>query len=331
MIIAKNSYRLLLDNCTINNKYAEFINNLSNNLDDNKNLILYGPSGSGKYSEALKIIEKYSPSNLKYEKKIVINTTKIDYIVKISDIHYEVDIENLSCNSKSIWIDIFNNIVDIIQYSTDKKGIILCKNFHTINNELLDIFYSYMQKNINTSIKITYIIITDHISFIPDNILNISKILYYSKFSHNNYIKLSNTNNKKFLTKNKNNSIIYNNISNINILKYINLNDDNFYILNVQISICDYLIKIIISKNIDLIKIRNVLYDILILNLDIYECIYYILEKLIEKKYLRHKENNINNLLLKTLYFCKYYNNNYRPIYHLESYILYLIKEINEY
>ena len=39
----------------------------------------------------------------------------------------------------------------------------------------------------------------------------------------------------------------------------------------------------------------------------------------------------INNLLANTLNFLKLYNNNYRPIYHLENYILYIIKEFNEY
>ena len=34
------------------------------------NLIFYGPSGVGKYSQVLYAIKKYSPSELKYEKKI---------------------------------------------------------------------------------------------------------------------------------------------------------------------------------------------------------------------------------------------------------------------
>jgi DNA replication protein DnaC len=34
-----------------------------------RNLIFYGPSGVGKYTQMLKAIKKYSPSELKYEKK----------------------------------------------------------------------------------------------------------------------------------------------------------------------------------------------------------------------------------------------------------------------
>ena len=47
-------------------------------IDQFQNLILYGPSGSGKYTQALKIIEKYSPSKLKYDRKISVSNDKMD-------------------------------------------------------------------------------------------------------------------------------------------------------------------------------------------------------------------------------------------------------------
>ena len=63
----------------------------------------------------------------------------------------------LGCNSKTLWHEIFFQLVDIISVKQNKIGIIVCKNFHTINSELLEIFYSYMQqynmKNSNILIK----------------------------------------------------------------------------------------------------------------------------------------------------------------------------------
>ena len=120
---------------------------MPDNLHELKNIILYGPSGIGKYSQALYMIEKYSPSKLKYQKKMHIHTSKESfYEFKISDIHYEIDFELLGCNSKFLWNDFYINTIDVISTKEHKSGIILCKNFHTIHNELLDIFYSYMQK-----------------------------------------------------------------------------------------------------------------------------------------------------------------------------------------
>ena len=65
---------------------------------DLKNLIFFGPSGTGKYSQMLKSIVKYSPSELKYEKKISLIDNKNHHFLKISDIHYEVDMALLISN-----------------------------------------------------------------------------------------------------------------------------------------------------------------------------------------------------------------------------------------
>ena len=55
----------------INNKYNKFIESIcvSGILQNIPNIILYGPSNVGKYGESLKIIQYFSPSKLKYEKK----------------------------------------------------------------------------------------------------------------------------------------------------------------------------------------------------------------------------------------------------------------------
>ena len=132
-MILKDNFTTLLEKSkidTINNKYTDYINNLSDDINHIPNFILYGPSAIGKYTEALKIIEKYSPSNLKYEKKMIITSSKNEHVLKISDIHYEINLENLTCNSKILFNDIYNNIIDVIESSKNKKGIILCKNFH---------------------------------------------------------------------------------------------------------------------------------------------------------------------------------------------------------
>ena len=50
----------------LNVLYSKFPSDL-NKL---KNLIFYGPSGVGKYTQVLSCIRKYSPSDLKYEKRL---------------------------------------------------------------------------------------------------------------------------------------------------------------------------------------------------------------------------------------------------------------------
>ncbi len=94
--------------------------------------------------------------------------------------------------------------------------------------------------------------------------------------------------------------------------------------------ICDQIIKeITISDKINFISFRDALYDILIYNLDVVECIWYILTYFIVIEKIN--PNDISDIMQKTYSFLKYFNNNYRPIYHLESIMFYLIAKIKKY
>ena len=281
------------------------------------NLIFYGPSGVGKYSQMLYSIKRYSHSELKYEKKLSIVFNKDVYVFKISDLHYEVDMSLLGCNSKLLWHDIYQQIVDIISAKSEKSGIIVCKEFHNIHSELLENFYSYMQDNNASNINIKFIILTEELSFIPDNILNCCEVINVSRPSKVAYAKCSKL---KLPADLKVESIT--NIKNLSI-------NDNLNSCPYKI-ICDKIIKEMINiNNLKFLKFRDYLYDIFIYNLDITDCIWYILTVLINQSHI--KRINMSPILLKTYIFLKYYNNNYRPIYHLESYLFYLISIIHGY
>ena len=281
------------------------------------NIIMYGPSGVGKYTQMLFAIKKYSPSELKYEKKISINFNKSIYYFKISDIHYEVDMSLLGCQSKLLWNEIYHQIIDIIiATKSNNSGIIICKNFHEIHSELLDIFYSYMQTIFNKQIFIKFVLLTENISFIPDNILNCCYIINIPRPTKNLYIKC--VKNKSYIPSK------LSEISNIKNLKsHINLTDSH-------IILCNKIIDIIINyESLDFHFFRDIIYDIFIYNINIFECIWYILYKLASKNKI--DKGKINIILKKTYGFFQYYNNNYRPIYHLESYFLNLITIIHEF
>lgn len=280
-----------------------------------KNLIFYGPSGVGKYTQMLSSIKKYSSSELKYERKISLTYNKQQYYFKVSDIHYEIDMSLLGCNSKLLWHEIYQQIIDIISTKTDKSGIIVCKYFHEIHGELLENFYSYMQQNNSLGINIKFILITEELGFIPDNILNCCEVINISRPTKTLYNKCV----KQKL------SIKFNseNITNIKMLHFYN--EDSM--LQYKI-ICNKIINNLINVNdLQFLKFRDLLYDIFIYNLDISECIWYILSKLVDRKFI--KNEHMPNILIKTYCFFQYYNNNYRPIYHVENYFLYLIKNIH--
>ena len=293
-----------------NNNFPKTINKLGN-------LIFYGPSGVGKYTQMLNSIKKYSPSELKYEKKTSLTFNKQQYFFKISDIHFEIDMSLLGCNSKLLWHEIYLQIIDIVSAKHERSGIIVCKYFHEIHSELLENFYSYMQKNNSISINLKFIIISEHISFIPDNILNCCEIINVSRPSKATYTKCLKTklpNNLK--------------LENITNIKNLHLFNEDI-MLHYKI-ICNKIINSIININdLNFQKFRDLLYDIFIYNLDITECVWYILSSLIEKKLI--KKEHLTGIMIKTYCFFQYYNNNYRPIYHLENYLFFLATKIYDY
>ena len=61
---------------------AKVYDKFPKSLRDLKNIIFYGPSGAGKYTQMLAAIKKYSPSELKYEKKLSITYNKNNYVFK---------------------------------------------------------------------------------------------------------------------------------------------------------------------------------------------------------------------------------------------------------
>ena len=347
------------------------------NIKHFENMIVYGAPGIGKYSQVLWMLRGYSPSELKYDKKMKITTEKNEYIYQLSDCHYEIDMGLLGCNSKNTWHEIYLQIVDIVSMSKMNRGILVCKNFHLIHNELLDIFYSYMQHNE----KIKFVLLTEHLSFIPNNILASCQTVNIGRPSEEMYRRLyrtkaqmANTNLGKDAMGSKpanmedflkriqgghgghgghggqgptglfsgggaaalqNTSIDspieieHTAIMNLkelasfsHIKKPSEIPEDIFNI------ICDNIIRWVEDyRNIRIAELRDTLYDILIYNLEIGDCIWYIFSHFVERGAFR--DADISDILNRIYVFLKYYNNNYRPIYHLESIIFYFIIKIH--
>jgi DNA polymerase III delta prime subunit len=340
MFIKKNFVNYLEDakKCNINNYYNNYYEQLYNNYINNNelyDLIFYGPDGCGKYSETLKYLHHFSDYQLKYEKKMYINNNKNEHIIKISDIHYEINVEHLTCNPKNLFNNIYNSIIDNIELNKNKFGYILCKNFHNINEELLDVFYSYMQKIINSNVRVKFILITSHLSFIPYNIINKCKILYFTKLSKSNIFKLCNVKNKKFmnnLSSEECKKIIYD-TNNLNIYKNIIFSSNYKNTIILHKNVCDNILNHLFENIINFYNLRNDLYNILIYNLNINDCIIYILKNIIIKLESNSAYNKVNEffskIYIKSCEFYKGFNNNYRPIFHLENYFIFLYDEIN--
>ena len=266
-----------------------------------RNLIFYGPSGTGKYSQVLACISKYSPTHLKYEKRLSIVCNKETQTIKMSDVHFEIDMSLLGCTSKLLWSEMHSQIMDVVSARTDPVGIIVCKYFHNIHSELLETFYSYMHMPHHNNIRLKYILITEHVGFIPNNILNSCELVPVARPTELTYKKCANattTNMSPLVGTNSIAKELFENLLN--------------YICNVD--------------QIRFGQLRDLLYDTLIYDFDINECAWYLISEM--KKKGRLRDENMSHVLIHTHKFLQYYNNNYRPIYHLENFVFMLVNII---
>ena len=333
----------------IHKELIPLIKRFPEQIENFDNMIVYGPSGVGKYSQVLHFLKKYSPTSMKYQTTISIENDKKKYNYNISDIHYEVDMALLGCNSKVLWHIIYQNVLDIVSLKPCKVGIIVCKNFHLIHGELLEIFYSYIQQYNNPylSIKIKFILITENIGFIPENILNIcytlpvrrpTKEILKNIYQHVESKKKDIDFTQKIYDY-KNSYTNHKVVDLIEADSIINLKELQFFpLIDSEKSIPEDIFNIICNKiieemkdhaNLDFTKFRDTIYDILVYNLDTAECIYYILSYFIQNNML--SKSHTSQILNKIYPFLKYYNNNYRPIYHLETILIYIIIKLGNY
>jgi hypothetical protein len=221
----------------------------------------------------------------------------------------------IGCHSKILWNEVYNQIVDIILAKTEKSGIIVCKYFQNIHSELLEIFYSYMQSLNHSNIDLKFILITEELSFIPDNIVNCCQLIRVPRPSRITYNKCLKTKLKK--------NIVLDEITNIK-----NITSDVTQMMRPNEIICNKLVDFILNiHSIDLYYLREHLYDIFIYNLDVYDCVWFIVRKLICLKKIQ--SHHMTDILIKINTFLKYYNNNYRPIYHFENLMLYFTMKVH--
>jgi hypothetical protein len=174
----------------------------------------------------------------------------------------------------------------------------------------------------HSHIRLNYILITEELGFIPNNILHSCRIIRIPKPSKKQLLEI--VNNKKLLLE-----INTNEINNIKMIKNM-CNHNKKELKNSMIKICDEIINTIINP--EILKyndFRERIYDLLTYNIDIVYSIQYILFELIKR--IEIDKTIINEILDHTYISLKYYNNNYRPIYHIENILLYITSKINKY
>tara|TARA_A100001015_G_scaffold96853_1_gene107540 strand:- start:1813 stop:2781 length:969 start_codon:yes stop_codon:yes gene_type:complete len=281
------------------------------------NYIVYGPKASGKYSQVLYFLKNYSSKNLKYERKIVHTGSKGDFTFKASDIHYEIDMSLLGCNAKQLWNELYDLIKEIIRIAPIKAGFIVCKNFHDTPSELITLFYSYIQKVHFLDVTVRFIFITEHLSFLPAPIKKNCNLICIPRppiTKVKQWFKVRTT---------------HNDCEKVNLKNNFALNKRPVSNTNRNTLDVNYFIELIKSPDKhELPMLREKLYEIITTNQEVSGFLKQLLFGMIEQDVIPNEK--VNGILEDWFEMIKLYNNNYRPIYHLERMIVSIINTIHE-
>lgn len=199
------------------------------------------------YVKSLESIKKYSPSLLKYSRKVEIEYNSVIYNFNVSDIHLEIDFDLLGVNESNVFQEIYLHIKHNMISNKD-FFIIVCLNFQNIKKELLHIFYSFMDDP-----KIKIIFLTNQLSFITDDILE-AVTIHREKITE----PLFGTNSVE---------------SDLEICD--------------QMSKITKLLSFYIRTKADISSIRSAIYDALVNNINIYDLFTRLIEDIISNKYIK--------------------------------------------
>lgn len=138
------------------------------------NYIVYGGLSHENYALACEIISEHSPSRGKFVRSLRVQFQKKEVLIPMGDTHFEVDIRTLGSSAKYIWTHIMQQIRDIVVLRTSPVAFVVCKNFHCISNEMLELFTSNVRETSmhdyairHRSTRIYYIVLVQNVSFFP--------------------------------------------------------------------------------------------------------------------------------------------------------------------
>ena len=265
---------------------------LPENIEDTVHLLVHGPSGVGKYTQALLSLEKYSPSGLRYDKIMKVGDDKHPYVMRISDVHFEVDMETLGCHSRTLWSAIHSHVVDSVCTRVAPIGFIICKNFHKIHKELLEVFYYYM-----SHASTRFILLSEHVGFIPRKIIERCLRIPVPRPA---------------IARLRAADLPCERVDNLK-----SVSETQQQVETRERPLCENVLQVIIADETpDYIALRTLFYELLIRQHSIADCIWGLSQQLCERGYCPPEKYTA--LFEQLCLFFRLYNNNYRPIYHLE-------------
>ena len=134
--------------------------------------IIYGTTGSEKEQLVEDYLKRISPSSLKYERKLIYDGPKTQVLIRVSDVHYSVDLSLLKCGGLLAW----HNVIDLIRGSIaargKRMGLVLCYAAEECSTDILQAISHCLGRVFGRTVRVFFWLITSSISCLPQRIVS---------------------------------------------------------------------------------------------------------------------------------------------------------------
>ena len=289
------------------------------------NYIFFGREGCGKYTMALNYIREYSENRLHSLRTLNLTFNKKTYVLPMSDVHFEVEMNLLGSSAKSLWVHIMQNVYDITVARRRKMSIVLCKNCHTITNEHMDIMQSYVKHSSDPSRKceVYYVFLTEHLSFIPREISHVFVVVRVPIYARQ---LVASTGDEAASVSVGGNRICAEVLgpSHAEVCAEAGSASQLFKYRSIIDSTIER--HIYRFRPEDLTSIRNAIYDIFIYHISPYDVVWSVFSRCCVRQSTSWGHGVFESLCFYIHEMFAQYNSNYRPILHIEKWVVHMTR-----
>mgnify|MGYP001183088814 CR=1 FL=1 len=311
----------------------DIIKTLQNFIRDNilYNLVLYGPNGCGKYTMALLLLNELYNDGVYKKKKIHMELANGKTVELVSSMyHFEIYANHYTFNDKTSLVNLLERLVTNKNISIDSYNVVIIRNCQYLKKELFFTIKKFSEKYVENC---RFILLTNNINVFQNSITNFMfmRIPMETTTNISNYLcdiiksyeGNESTINESTINESTINKLVAkldNNLSDIMIhIEYKLLNGTKY--IDYYKSKINLIIKLLETKKIsNLIKIRELLYELTCKNIEKKRIIINIVQFFLKSK----KYDNLTKgkIIKYGAHFEEKLNKAYKDFVHLEGFII---------
>lgn len=140
-------------------------------------MIVYGQNPRASHEVITEYLAPYSPTNLKYKRKITYHGSKLDHVISVSDVHYAIDVPSINIEGLSAWFAALDLVRNSIVAQGRTSGLIVLYGLDQATNNLIAAVEQQIGQQLTTEVRLYCWIETRSLTCLPYSMLQFCNIV----------------------------------------------------------------------------------------------------------------------------------------------------------